>query len=199
MLTKKLPRVLGLLYEDWQHKVRAFRKIASTPIAMLETRHQNLNISYFLDGTAAKDEILTSMAAQRLFSRGWNLEIIAKASAITFSNNSLLPKYIAFTLSGTCYVPKFTAYLFSVCVGTLLFGHQAVNPYRVNTACAPMTAYTWTPSVIPRPESRPAHAASLNGQYCTELRRARHCFCSLGPHPGRMGCDECPSPGVSPL
>ena len=34
---------------------------------------------------------------------------------------------------------------FRVCVLVrLLFGHQAVNPYRVNTACAPMAAYTWS-------------------------------------------------------
>ena len=45
-------------------------------------------------------------------------------------------------------------------LGRLLFAHQAVNPYRVNTACAPMVAYTWTPPVIPWTESRPAHAAS---------------------------------------
>ena len=33
--------------------------------------------------------------------------------------------------------------------GFLLFGHQAVGPYRTNTACAPMAAYTWTPSRNP--------------------------------------------------
>ena len=64
-------------------------------------------------------------------------------------------------------------------------------------------AHRWRPTpgpppVIPGPESRPAQAA-LSRLRCSGLRRARHCFRSLGPHRGRVGRDEYPSPEVSPL
>jgi len=64
-------------------------------------------------------------------------------------------------------------------------------------------AHRWRPTpgpppVIPGPESRPSQAA-LSRPYCSGLGQARHCFRSLGPHRGRVGRDECPSPGVSPL
>ena len=48
----------------------------------------------------------------------------------------------------------------------LLFGHQAVNPYRVNTACAPMAAYTWTPSRNPAARIPPCPCYLLRGLYC---------------------------------
>ena len=81
----------------------------------------------------------------------------------------------------------------------LLFGHQAVNPCRVNTACAPIAAYTWTPSRNPPARIPPCPSGLIKAPLLGTRRRARHCFRSLGPHRGRVGRDEYPLPGISPL
>ena len=62
----------GLFREEQLRSIRAMRTISAMPVETLQARHQTLNISYFLDGTAAEDEVLRSTAARRLFSRGWN-------------------------------------------------------------------------------------------------------------------------------
>ena len=62
----------GLFREEQMRSIYAMRTVSAMPVEALQARHQTLNISYFLDGTAAEDEVLRSTAARRLFSRGWN-------------------------------------------------------------------------------------------------------------------------------
>ena len=82
--------------------------------------------------------------------------------------------------------------------GFLLFGHQAVGPYRTNTACARMAAYTWTPSRNP-PARIPPVPCVLNKALLLGDLAGPTLFSVIGtPHLGKVGRGGCPPPGVPP-
>ena len=89
---------------------------------------------------------------------------------------------------------------FRVCVLVrLLFGHQAVNPYRVNTACAPMAAYTWTPSRNPWARIPPCPCYLLGGLYCyRDLDGPDTVFVHWDPTVEGWGVTSAPRQGSSP-
>ena len=59
-ITTQIRKHHGLFREEQLRSTHTVRTISAMPVETLQARHQTLNISYFLDGTAAEDEVLMS-------------------------------------------------------------------------------------------------------------------------------------------